>query len=285
MREEGPPGPPGLDGGVPVFQVGSVTTGSPNVIITQITPLLYTIDFVLPNVPTSSPNTWTDTQTFAVAAIFQGGFTSNGPTTFSDDVTFDQNAAFNNVTVAGTFAANGTATFQDVSVFNNLSVGNNIAASGGLTVGSSSSLVGGILGRVDGVAAAPGIVGEIIEAEALVGAAVALVTDTPKSVVSIALTAGQWNVYGIVNYAAGPGPSTLTYLGAGISVVDNSFWAASQGVLVPAGGVATAVDLGVVIPPVPVNQPGGLSHFLIAQAGFAVSGLKAYGKIWAIRVR
>lgn len=284
VREEGPPGPAGPDGGVPVFEVGTVTTGSPDVIITQVTPLLYTIDFVLPNVPTNTPNTWSDTQTFTVAAIFNGGFTANDDCTVDADLTVTGNTTLNNVSIGGTLSANGTSTFQNISVFNNLDVSGNANVTGGLSVASTSDLVGGILGRLDGVAAAINIVGEILEAEVLVGAAVSLVTGTAKSVTSIALTAGQWNIYGIVNFTAA-GATTIDYLGAGISIVDNAQWTDSEGVFIPGGGVITAIDLGVTVPAVPANNPGGLLYFLVAKAGFAVDTLTAYGKIWAIRVR
>ncbi len=284
VREEGPPGPAGPDGGVPVFQVGTVTTGSPDVIITQITPLLYTIDFVLPNVPTNTPNTWSDTQTFTVEAIFNGGLTANGPVTVDDDLTVTANAVLNNVTVAGTFSANGTSTFQNASIFGNLDVGGNASITGGLSVASTSDFVGGILGRVDGVAAAIGTVGEILETEVLVGAAVSLVTGTAKSVASLSLTAGQWNIYGVIRFLAN-GATTIDYVGGSTSIVDNTLGADADTVLSAAGGVVTAVDLGVVVPAKPVNNNAGVTYFLVAQAGFGVNTLKAYGKIWAIRVR
>src|SRR5260221_13810395 len=77
LREEGPPGPAGPNGGVPVFTVGTVTTGIPSVTVNQITPLLYAIAFVIPTVPPNTANVWSDTQTFTIQAIFNGGLISN----------------------------------------------------------------------------------------------------------------------------------------------------------------------------------------------------------------
>lgn len=284
VREEGPPGPAGPDGGVPVFEVGTVTTGAPDVIITQVTPLLYTIDFVLPNVPTDTPNTWSDTQTFTVQSIFNGGLTSNGPAVFEDDLTAHANAILNNVTVAGTLSANGVSTFQNISAFNDLDVGNNISASGGLSVALTSSFIGGILGRTNGAAAAAGTVGEIISASVASGAAVALVTGTAKTVMTLPLTAGQWIIYGVMIFKANAA-TTIGYLGAGPSIADNTQWADGEGSIAPGGGVVATIDLAVDVAAVPVNSASPVGYFFVAKAAFAVNTLAAYGKIWAIRVR
>ncbi len=285
VREEGPPGPAGADGGTPAFQVGTVTSGpDPSVTLTQVTPLLYTIDFVLPSAPTSTPNTWSDTQTFTVEAIFNGGLTANGPVTVDDDLTVTQNASLNDVTVAGTFSANGTSTFQNASIFGNLDVGGNASVTGGLSVATTSDFVGGILGRTDGVAAAAGTVGEILEAEVLVGAAVSLVTATAKSVTSLGLTTGQWDIYSVVRFLAN-GATTIDYVGGSVSIVDNTLGADADTVFASGGGVVTTVDLGVTVPPKASNSNAPVGFFLVAQAGFGVNTLKAYGKIWAIRVR
>jgi hypothetical protein len=265
--------------------VGSVVAGpDPSVTLTQITPTLWQMDFVLPGAPTSTENTWSEKQTFLVAASFDDGFTSEGPVQINDDLAVTGNSVFQSVQVLGDIQSNGTAEFASLTVFNDASIGGNLFVAGGFTVMQAVNFNGGVNGITNGAAAGIGQVGEVLFSEVASGSAVPLVTDTAKSVTSFALTAGQWNVYGIINYV-NPGTTTVDYLGAGISPIDNSDWAANQGILNPAGGVAYTIDVGVSVPAVPINQPGGLLYFLIAKAGFAVSGLSAYGKIWAIRVR
>lgn len=137
VREEGPPGPAGPDGGIPVFEVGSVSTGSPSVTITQVTPLLYTIDFVLPNVPTSTPNTWSDTQTFTVQAIFNGGLQSNGNVGITGDLSVSGTSTLSgDVSIGGILAVNGNTTLANATVTNDLGIGGN------LTVGGNSIFTG-----------------------------------------------------------------------------------------------------------------------------------------------
>jgi hypothetical protein len=270
----------------PSFIIGSVTAGPvPAVVLTQITPTLWQFDFVLPGAPTSTENTWSETQTFLAEAIFDDGLTSDGPVLIDDNLNVTGNAQFNTVQVLGDLTSNGTAEFQSLTVFNNTSIGGDLFVAGAFTTMLAANFNGGVNGITNGAAAGVGQVGEIIFSEVLSGSAVPLVTDTPKTVTSIALTAGQWNVFGVVHYIGLFGITTLAYIGGGISVVDNSFWAFGQGVLTPGGGAPITVDVGVPIPTVTVNQPGGLLHFLIAQAGFGVGNLSAYGRIWAIRVR
>ncbi len=286
VREEGPPGAMGPAGVTPSFIVGSVTDGPvPSVVITEITPGLWQLDFVLPGAPTSTENTWSETQTFLAEAIFDDGLTSDGPVQINDDLAVTGNAVFQTVQVLGDIQSNGTAEFSSLTVFNDASIGGNLFVAGGLTAMLAVNFNGGVNGITNGSAAGVGKVGEILFSEVLSGSAIPLTTDTPQTVTSIALTAGQWNVFGVVYYTGLAGITTIDNLGAGISVVDNSFWAFGQGVLVPGGGAPITPDLGVSSPPVTVNQPGGLLHFLIAQAGFGVSTLSAYGRLWAIRVR
>jgi hypothetical protein len=112
IREQGPPGPGGAPGGIPVFQIGVVIAGAvPAVTIVQVNPLLYTLNFVIPSANLTTPNTWTEIQTFQGKAVFNNGFTATGDSNI-------QTLTVGNLTVAGNGTYVGLQTFNGGAVFN-----------------------------------------------------------------------------------------------------------------------------------------------------------------------
>jgi hypothetical protein len=69
--------------------------------------------------------------------------------------------------------------------------------------------------------AAAGDIGELISSGIAVGSATSLVTATPKTVTSISLTAGDWDVWGAVGINPGVGANVTRIIGS-ISLVDNT---------------------------------------------------------------
>ncbi len=112
IREQGPPGPGGAPGGIPVFQIGVVVVGPvPQVTILEVNPLLYTLNFVIPSANTTFPNTWTDVQTFNAKAVFNNGFTATGSSTIAD-------LTVQTLTVAASGIYVGLQTFNGNTIFN-----------------------------------------------------------------------------------------------------------------------------------------------------------------------
>lgn len=117
------------------------------------------------------------------------------------------------------------------------------------------------------------------------GSAVALTTATVANVTSIALTAGVWDVTGVVDfhpdttttstYMRGGSSTTSATLGAQDSYFSNTFAIAT-----------TAVDASEVIPVTRYTVPSNATTtvYLVAVAGFAISTMTAYGTIRATRV-
>lgn len=133
--------------------------------------------------------------------------------------------------------------------------------------------------------AATGTIGEYVTATAAPGA-VSLTTAVAANVTSISLTAGDWDVSGVVNFtptattsiavlAGGPSSTTAT-LGA-----QDTFFRSSNATQVPGTTV-------VIAPPTPVvrfSLSGTTTVFLVTQATFTLSTLTAGGTIRARRVR
>jgi hypothetical protein len=125
-------------------------------------------------------------------------------------------------------------------------------------------------GVVDGTDAAPGDVGEYLEATA---GPVSLANGIAANVVSLDLTAGDWDVWGNMQFSAGAG--THTFFGAGVTAVDT---------LIVATFPASAIAQGISPAPRRVNVTATTTTWLVAEAGFTGT-MTATGTIRARRVR
>lgn len=134
--------------------------------------------------------------------------------------------------------------------------------------------------------AAAGSVGEYVSSTLAAGSATALTSATAKTVTSISLTAGDWDVWGVVGLAPAGSTTTTVQVGA-ISTVNNTlptvpgegaYYATSaqspagQGNIFPVGMTRVSIAATTTV-------------YLIAQSTFAVSTSAAYGFIGARRVR
>ena len=125
----------------------------------------------------------------------------------------------------------------------------------------------------------------IVTAAVAAASAVALTTNVTANVTSISLTAGDWDVTGIVQYT--PAATTsITQLTQGSSSTSATLGA--QGTFskfVTAANILTAVDPAWALPTVRFSLTTTTTIYLVANATFTVSTLAAYGVIRARRVR
>jgi hypothetical protein len=131
-----------------------------------------------------------------------------------------------------------------------------------------------------------GGVGEYFESVVPFGSAVALTTATAKTVTSISLTAGDWDVD--CNVAFLPATSTsITALYAGISLANNLLdtTLGRFAGFTMAAVVTGTINSGIPVPPLRFSLSGTTTVFMVAQSSFTVSTMSAYGIIRARRVR
>lgn len=137
-------------------------------------------------------------------------------------------------------------------------------------------------GVTDGSDAAAGQIGQVIST-VVVSPGVTLSTGVAKTVASIALTAGDWDVQGEV----WPAPSaTATVLIAGISTTNNA--ADPQGVGAARNTISVPSGLNVGALPLRtcrVSLSAPATYYLIANVTFASGTCTAFGNIWARRMR
>jgi hypothetical protein len=131
--------------------------------------------------------------------------------------------------------------------------------------------------------ASAGNVGEEKRSDIPAGSAVSLVANTTKTVTSISLTAGDWDVTGMVNFTTGATTNITGLFGA--SSLTNNAVDAYQFSHRCAGFVPGAVDMGYPIPPRRVSIASATTVYLVATAGFTVSTAAAWGFISARRRR
>lgn len=149
----------------------------------------------------------------------------------------------------------------------------------------AAKLAAARLGTATNDNAAAGNIGELIEATLTSGSATALVNATPKTVISIALTAGDWDVSATA-YFSPAAATSITLRKANISMVNNTedttpgrYVQATHPAQVPNGGNSMTVG------PTRISLAAPATVYLVVNQAFTVDTLAAFGNIRARRVR
>ncbi len=173
---------------------------------------------------------------------------------------------------AGTFkTSSGAATFNGSS---------NVFANA-----LTPAQVAGIVGTTTNNNANAGAIGEVISSSISSGSAVALTTTASINVTSIALTAGDWDVWGVVWYSQGSG-TTATQYRSSISATNNTVDFAVDGFTQAKTQITVfGGDANQVLTTRRVLLAGPATYYLVAESDFAVSTMAAYGAIFARRRR
>lgn len=149
-------------------------------------------------------------------------------------------------------------------------------------------LIGQHVGTNTNDNAAAGNVGEYIEGVVVSGSAVAFATGTAKTVTSISLTAGDWDVSGTL-YFKGGATTTVQYLFACTSATTDSadltpgaFVEATYNSETP---FAVLAQVSQNLSPRRVSLSTTTTYYLVGLTGFGVSTNSGFGIISARRVR
>lgn len=205
--------------------------------------------------------------------------------------TFDSTGNF----LLGTTSTTGLTGAGGMSVASTTDATSTSAASaifaGGLAVAKKlrvgtefyPSQTNGIVGTTTNNNANAGSVGEYVESLVASGSAVSLTTATAANVTSISLTAGDWDVQGIVNYSTSS--ATVTGESAGIS---------STSATLPTDGsegysgvqlITTSTTDSITLTRKRMSLSGTTTVYLIGKSTFSVGTVGAFGTINARRVR
>jgi len=134
----------------------------------------------------------------------------------------------------------------------------------------------------------PGFLGEQIRSFVSSGSAVSLVNSTGKTVTSISLTAGVWDISALVGFVLGA-TTIPTQMQISISPTDNSqqnLYADSDNVinLQSGGSLGTGFQPVLTVPSYRVTLATTTIYYIVALCVFSISTAKAYGRISATRV-
>ena len=136
--------------------------------------------------------------------------------------------------------------------------------------------------------AAASRVGEVVSASVASGSAVALTSTVAKTVTSISLTAGDWDVYGNVAFVSAA-TTSINAEGGSISLVTNTldvtpgrFEMNAHAALVP--GVSSTLQVEPTMA-VRLSLSATTTVYLVAYSVFTIAAYSAFGQIWARRAR
>lgn len=176
-------------------------------------------------------------------------------------------------------------------------------SNGAITLASTNANLGN-LSKATGVAvhgtntndsAAAGFVGETLTGTLVRSSATSLTTSTSKTITSISVTAGDWQICGGVQFKTAAGTS-VTSLYAAASLTTNTLPAADTQFVPTSNEIRADIDEPATVPgsnsdtPLPfpcyrASFSGTTNLFLVANATFSVSTMTGYGFIQATRTR
>ncbi len=140
---------------------------------------------------------------------------------------------------------------------------------------------GGLIGTQNADDADSGIVGEVKSSVRLLASAVSLTTDTFSNIVTLVLTAGDWDVWANVFFTPSVGASQMLT------------WISTDGTIPPDPALLNQISTttailtgsGIQAPYVRLNLNGFTITYLGAQASFAAGTVTACGGLFARRAR
>ena len=154
--------------------------------------------------------------------------------------------------------------------------------------GISVSQTVGIIGTTTNNNANALSIGEYVSGTLAAGSATSLSTGTAKTIISISLTAGDWDV-AATGYILPAATTQVASVASSISQTNNTLDTTNGSIVSNALGnmvVATfSTEHGVPVVPVRISLSGTTTIYLVMSATFSVSTITAYGNIRARRVR
>ncbi len=159
-------------------------------------------------------------------------------------------------------------------------ISNNLSEGVPATMRANLVLTGNLPGATSNVPAVAGTIGEFLSTSVASGGALALATGNARTIATCNITAGNWDISGVVVSKAAD-TTVIADLSASISATANTV--GGVGNMGSQGPMTGNVALNVVTPPVRVSCAGNVSLQLVAQSNFSISTLSAYGLIRATR--
>lgn len=168
-----------------------------------------------------------------------------------------------------------------------------MVASGALQVTGASTFSGGLVGTTLSVAGATTTIGEVLTATVASGSSVAGATSTTsKNITSVTLTAGDWDVSAMCDYALSGVTATVYSCGFGTTTDTQASQAGGSGIGTDPKTIQSATfgttitgTYSQAIPSVQVLVPTSTVIYLVANNTYSAGSFGMYGTIRARRMR
>ena len=136
-----------------------------------------------------------------------------------------------------------------------------------------------------GIPPLPGTIGEQIQSFVGAGSSVSLSIGVPKTITSLMLTTGIWDVTSITSFSTG-GSLSATTLISGISTTSGMYTGTTNGdnLLYTNAFPQAGSNQPITIPQFRINVTTNTTYYLVASAIFSSGTLSAFGRISAVRV-
>lgn len=128
-----------------------------------------------------------------------------------------------------------------------------------------------------------GNIGEYVESLLASGSATSMSSGTMKNVTSISLTAGDWDVFGNVNYAGAS--ATMSQANGGISTTSATLPTDGTEVYSADQTVALSATNSIPLPPKRINVSVTTTVYLVGKISFSAGTVTGFGAIRARRSR
>lgn len=147
---------------------------------------------------------------------------------------------------------------------------------------TSTVTFGGIVGRVDAGTEAAGNRGQFISTSVAIANQVAVVTGTPKTIASLVIPAGDWDVSGLIVFN-GDATTTVAATAAGLSAVTDQLPGAQALTAVTRSATVPIMNNAIPTPVVQISTNVTSTFYLVAFSVFGVAAMNCYGHIQARR--
>ena len=223
--------------------------------------------------------TVTSTNTLVIARA--GSDTVNGGTSVTINGANGAYILWSDGSSKWTAQAIGAAASSGVATFN--------GRSGAVTPAQGDYTANLIAGTTTNDNATAGNIGEYVEASVGSGSATSLTSGAPKTITSISLTAGDWDVVGKFAFNLN-NSTTINWVAVGVSTTNNTMptGGLTSSTFIVYGGIAGVnfpADAGICTGTTRVSINATTTVYVIAQASFGTSAFAAYGEVRARRIR